>query len=146
MNGRVRPRRSTRRARRAPRRSLGGGGSRAAAVVDRIAAQGVQLTDFYANAPICTPTRAGFMTGRWQQRLGLEFAFAQLPVLATVMKKTYLFYNLLDDETYTATSRLLADAQLSPHKRGIGDGIATCHRARWKGDDHLASLHSLHYA
>tara|TARA_Y100000588_G_scaffold394165_1_gene513214 strand:- start:361 stop:1734 length:1374 start_codon:yes stop_codon:yes gene_type:complete len=43
--------------------------------IDRIAAQGVQLTDFYANAPICTPTRAGFMTGRWQQRLGLEFAF-----------------------------------------------------------------------
>lgn len=43
--------------------------------VDRIAAEGIQLTDFYANAPVCTPTRAGFMTGRWQQRLGIEFAF-----------------------------------------------------------------------
>lgn len=43
--------------------------------IDRIAADGVRLTDFYANAPVCTPTRAGFMTGRWQQRLGIEFAF-----------------------------------------------------------------------
>lgn len=43
--------------------------------IDRIAAAGMQLTDFYANAPVCTPTRAGFMSGRWQQRLGIEFAF-----------------------------------------------------------------------
>ncbi|MSU66874.1 MAG: twin-arginine translocation pathway signal protein [Opitutus sp.] len=43
--------------------------------LDRLAAEGVKFTDFYANAPVCTPTRAGFMTGRWQQRIGLEFAF-----------------------------------------------------------------------
>lgn len=43
--------------------------------IDRIAAEGVKFTDFYANAPVCTPTRTGFMTGRWQQRCGLEFAF-----------------------------------------------------------------------
>ena len=43
--------------------------------IDRLAAEGVKFTDFYANAPVCTPTRAGFMTGRWQQRIGLEFAF-----------------------------------------------------------------------
>lgn len=43
--------------------------------IDRIAAEGVKFTDFYANAPVCTPTRTGFITGRWQQRCGLEFAF-----------------------------------------------------------------------
>ena len=43
--------------------------------IDRLAREGVKLTDFYSNAPVCTPTRAGFMTGRWQQRFGLEFAF-----------------------------------------------------------------------
>ncbi|MEY2880764.1 MAG: Arylsulfatase [Verrucomicrobiota bacterium] len=43
--------------------------------IDRLAAEGVKFTDFYANAPVCTPTRTGFMTGRWQQRVGLEFAF-----------------------------------------------------------------------
>ena len=43
--------------------------------IDRLAAEGVKFTDFYSNAPVCTPTRVGFMTGRWQQRTGIEFAF-----------------------------------------------------------------------
>ncbi|MBI1902355.1 MAG: sulfatase-like hydrolase/transferase [Planctomycetia bacterium] len=42
--------------------------------IDRLAAEGVRFTDFYANAPVCTPTRAAFLTGRWQQRCGLEWA------------------------------------------------------------------------
>ena len=41
--------------------------------VDRLAREGVKLTDFYA-APVCTPTRAMLMTGRYQQRVGLEVA------------------------------------------------------------------------
>ncbi len=43
--------------------------------IDRLAREGVKFTDFYANAPVCTPTRCGFITGRWQQRAGLEWAF-----------------------------------------------------------------------
>jgi arylsulfatase A-like enzyme len=42
--------------------------------IDRLAREGVRFTDFYANAPVCTPTRAAFLTGRWQQRLGVEWA------------------------------------------------------------------------
>jgi arylsulfatase A-like enzyme len=42
--------------------------------VDRLGKEGVKFTDFYSNAPVCTPTRCGFITGRWQQRVGLEFA------------------------------------------------------------------------
>jgi arylsulfatase A-like enzyme len=41
--------------------------------VDRLAREGVKLTDFYA-APVCTPTRASLITGRYQQRVGLEVA------------------------------------------------------------------------
>jgi arylsulfatase A-like enzyme len=40
--------------------------------LDRLAREGVRFTDFYANAPSCTPTRAGLITGRYQQRLSLE--------------------------------------------------------------------------
>ena len=40
--------------------------------IDRIAKEGVLMTDFYSNAPVCTPTRAGFMLGRWQQRVGID--------------------------------------------------------------------------
>jgi arylsulfatase A-like enzyme len=40
--------------------------------LDRLAREGTRFTDFYANAPVCTPTRAGLMTGRYQQRVLLE--------------------------------------------------------------------------
>jgi arylsulfatase A-like enzyme len=42
--------------------------------IDRLAREGTRLTDFYSNGPVCTPTRAALMTGRWQQRVGLEWA------------------------------------------------------------------------
>ncbi len=42
--------------------------------IDRLASEGIRFTDFYSNAPVCTPTRCGFITGRWQQRTGLEWA------------------------------------------------------------------------
>jgi hypothetical protein len=37
--------------------------------LDGLARDGVRFTDFYANAPSCTPTRAGLITGRYQQRV-----------------------------------------------------------------------------
>lgn len=46
--------------------------------LDRLASEGVRLTDFYANAPVCTPTRAALMTGRYQQRLMLERPLASV--------------------------------------------------------------------
>ncbi|MDZ4853020.1 MAG: sulfatase-like hydrolase/transferase [Pirellulaceae bacterium] len=42
--------------------------------MDRLAREGVRFTDFYSNAPVCSPTRCGFITGRWQQRVGFEWA------------------------------------------------------------------------
>ena len=38
--------------------------------IDRLAAEGVRLTHFYSNGPDCSPTRAGFLTGRYQHRVG----------------------------------------------------------------------------
>jgi arylsulfatase A-like enzyme len=40
--------------------------------IDRLARDGVRLTDFYANGATCTPTRTGLISGRYQQRFGLE--------------------------------------------------------------------------
>ena len=40
--------------------------------IDRLARDGVRLTDFYANGATCTPTRAGLISGRYQQRYTLE--------------------------------------------------------------------------
>jgi arylsulfatase A-like enzyme len=41
--------------------------------IDSLARDGVRLTQFYANAMSCTPTRAGLISGRYQQRYGIEF-------------------------------------------------------------------------
>ncbi len=38
--------------------------------IDSIARQGVRFSQFYANAPECTPTRCALLTGRYQQRVG----------------------------------------------------------------------------
>src|SRR6187200_624165 len=38
--------------------------------IDSLAKHGVRLTSFYSNGPECTPTRAGLMSGRYQQRFG----------------------------------------------------------------------------
>ena len=40
--------------------------------LDKLAAQGIKFTSFYAPAPTCTPTRAALMTGCYAQRVGLE--------------------------------------------------------------------------
>jgi arylsulfatase A-like enzyme len=44
--------------------------------VDRLARDGVRLTDAYANGAVCTPTRAALISGRYQQRVGLEWVLA----------------------------------------------------------------------
>jgi arylsulfatase A-like enzyme len=39
--------------------------------IDRMAEEGVRLTEFYAAAPVCTPSRAALLTGRYAQRSGM---------------------------------------------------------------------------
>lgn len=41
--------------------------------IDALAKAGVRATSGYVSGPYCSPTRAGLMTGRYQQRFGHEF-------------------------------------------------------------------------
>ena len=43
-------------------------------VLDNMAREGMKFTDNYTSAPVCTPTRVGYITGRYPHRLpiGLE--------------------------------------------------------------------------
>ncbi len=40
--------------------------------ISRLAAEGVTMTDFYAAAPVCGPSRAALFTGQYPARIGME--------------------------------------------------------------------------
>src|SRR5438067_11307455 len=40
--------------------------------IDSLAANGVRLTDSYVTGCVCSPSRAGLLTGRYQQRFGFD--------------------------------------------------------------------------
>jgi len=41
--------------------------------LDRLAAEGVRFTNFYASAAVCSPSRAGLLTGRYPVRTGISY-------------------------------------------------------------------------
>lgn len=41
-------------------------------VLDQLGRDGVRFTNFYSNGPTCSPTRAGLMSGRYQQRYNID--------------------------------------------------------------------------
>ena len=45
--------------------------------LDRLAREGMRFTDFHSNGPMCSPTRAALLTGRYQQRMGIETALGE---------------------------------------------------------------------
>jgi len=40
--------------------------------IDKLASEGLKLTDFYAAASVCTPTRAAFLTGSYPRRVSMH--------------------------------------------------------------------------
>lgn len=40
--------------------------------IDALARGGMKFTDYHSNGPVCSPTRAALLTGRYQQRCGIE--------------------------------------------------------------------------
>lgn len=50
--------------------------------IDAIMKSGMRFTDGYVTGPFCSPTRAGLMTGKYQQRFGHEFNVGVGPAAA----------------------------------------------------------------
>jgi arylsulfatase A-like enzyme len=50
--------------------------------LDKLAAEGLRLTDFHSSGNVCSPTRAGLLTGRYQQRAGIPGVINADPKIA----------------------------------------------------------------
>src|SRR6476646_10080475 len=47
--------------------------------LDKLASQGITFMNAYAAAPVCTPTRAAFMTGRYSARIPIGLREPAIP-------------------------------------------------------------------
>jgi arylsulfatase A len=43
--------------------------------IDELARKGIRFTEFYCASPVCSPTRAGLLTGRYPRRMGIDGVF-----------------------------------------------------------------------
>ena len=59
------------------------GGSTSTPHLDALADEGLRFNDFHSSGPVCTPTRAGLLTGKYQQRTGVTRVANADPTNAT---------------------------------------------------------------
>lgn len=91
--------------------------------LDALSASGVRCSNGYVSGPYCSPTRAGFLTGRYQQRFGHEFnaggAGTGLPVTETTLA------DRLKAAGYKTAAvgkwHLGAEDRFHPQARGFGE-------------------------
>ncbi len=95
--------------------------------LDKLAAQSLICTNGYVSHPFCSPTRAGIMTGRYQQRFGHENNPAWLPqdTVAGLPLTETTYPQLMQKAGYTTGAvgkwHLGAHPQFHPNKRGFDE-------------------------
>jgi arylsulfatase A-like enzyme len=91
--------------------------------LDRLAYEGARFTSWYTNSPVCSPSRAALLTGRYPGNAGVRSILAghrtatglpqSTPTLATVLKS-------LNYQTYMAGKWHLGTVEASrPHNHGF---------------------------
>jgi arylsulfatase A-like enzyme len=111
------------------------GGSTLTPRIDSIAKGGVRLTQGYVSSSVCSPSRAGLLTGRYQQRFGHHgnLPFRKLDVTGLPTTET-LLPALLKPAGYRTIAvgkwHLGWDPKFRPCERGFDDFYGFLHGAR----------------
>ena len=119
--------------------------------IDSILSNGTRFTSGYVSGPYCSPTRAGLMTGRYQQRFGHEFNPGS-PVNGTDSIGLALSETTIGDRLRAAgyatgwfgKSHLGSAPQFHPQKRGFDEFfgfLGGAHSYVNPGDGENAILH-----
>ncbi len=96
--------------------------------IDALAARGVRFTQFYAAAPVCSPSRAGLLTGRYPVRAGIP-GNAGAPPAESVHALT---------EVEGAAGELWA-SQITMAEVFQAAGYATAHIGKWHLHSHAGA-------
>ena len=98
--------------------------------LDRLAREGMRFTDAYAACPVCSPTRASILTGRYPATVGvtdwIDWTGRIHPARGKLIDVPYLKYLPLQETTLASVLRAA--------------GYATWHVGKW----HLGGLHQAH--
>ncbi len=70
--------------------------------LDRLAQQGLRFTDAYASCPVCSPTRASLMTGKYPARVQVT-NFIAGEARGRLLSAPYLHYLPLEEQTIART-------------------------------------------
>ncbi|MFK7850468.1 MAG: sulfatase-like hydrolase/transferase [Akkermansiaceae bacterium] len=72
--------------------------------LDKMAKEGLRFTDFHSTGTVCSPSRAGLLTGRYQQRAGIDGVISADPESAAYKlgldPQTPTFLNTLSEKGY----------------------------------------------
>ena len=95
--------------------------------IDALAKGGIKFTDYHSNCPVCSPTRAALLTGRYQQRAGIEgVIYAKGPTRQTglALEET-TFAEILKEHGYTTGIfgkwHLGYNVQFNPARQGFDE-------------------------
>jgi len=92
--------------------------------IDSIAAGGVECTNGYVSGPYCSPTRAGLLTGRYQQRFGHEFNPGNGPEVGLPLTETTMADRLKAagyDTALVGKWHLGSATKFHPQRRGFDE-------------------------